>query len=133
MTTTIIREFAEKFRTTYKDSTGNDLPYSESSVALLDEVVDRVFPLLDPAVVPQIAEYMGAFLGELMVETLGMTWTVRKEDGQWVVSTKTRDGDDVTSNPWNKVAKRIQNGSEDNLAYYYAMVRKIIHEGMPRR
>lgn len=79
----------------------------------------------------RIVQYMGAFLGEAMVKCFGMHWAQRESDGQWIVTIKNSNGDDITSNPWNKVFKRIDLGAEENISYYFAMVKKAIAGEIP--
>lgn len=131
MSIDLIHQTAEQFRDTVKQSTGIDIQYDEAGVALLEEMIAKTIGAQATANTERIAQYMGAFLGEAMVKSLGMYWTQRESDGQWIVTIKNSAGADITSNPWNKVFKRIDLGAEENIAYYFAMVRKAIAGEIP--
>lgn len=126
MSIPLIQESAEIFRAMVKESTGIVLEYREASIGILDEIIEKSVIGQPPEYIERIAQYLGAFLGEVMVAELGMTWVERKEDRQWVVSAVAKNGNEVMSNPWNKIYKRIDLGAEENLGYYFAMVRKTI-------
>ena len=131
MSIDLIHQTAEQFRETVKQSTGIDIQYDEAGVALLEEMIAKTLGVQPGGNNDRIAQYMGAFLGEAMVKSFGMYWTQRENDGQWVVTIKNSAGDDITSNPWNKVFKRIDLGAEENISYYFAMVRKAIAGEIP--
>lgn len=121
-----IRSYAEQFRDTVKQSTGIDIQYDSAGVTLLEEMIAKTIGVQPGANNDRIVQYMGAFLGEALAKSFGMHWVQRESDGQWVVTVKNAEGNDIASNPWNKVFKRIDLGAEENIAYYFAMVGKAI-------
>jgi hypothetical protein len=89
------------------------------SIAALDEYLERtVNSSTTDAAKEKFMNLIGSFLGECIVAKYGAKWVITK-DGRAhleLSAAKTLHFLD----PFGKVAKRIENGSEDNLAFYFA-------------
>jgi hypothetical protein len=89
------------------------------SVAALDNYIERtVNATTTDATKQKLMNLIGSFLGECIVAKYGAEWTITKEGGPRL--TLSAAGTLHFLDPFGKVAKRIQNGSEDNLAFYFA-------------
>lgn len=123
-----IRMLAEMYRDTIRGATGIGPEYDEPSVMMLDEIIAKSFPGGCPEgdALDRMINLFGAYFGEALVASLGMHWMERPEDGQWVVAATTPTGDDVTTNPFNKIHKRFVNGEEDSISYFYQMLKKML-------
>jgi hypothetical protein len=99
-----------------------ELDYSEQSIRMLEEMIDRQFadwrPWRSGKVAKKnvpIASLVGAYLGEVMIRHVGGHWgwmpdfdvaAVQLPSGTW-------------TSPPAKAQKRFQNGREDDLVFYY--------------
>ena len=99
-----------------------ELDYSEQSVGMLEEMIERQFedwrPWRNGKVAKKnlpIASLVGAYLGQVMIRHLGGHWgwmpdfdvaAVQLPSGTW-------------TSPPAKAQKRFLNGKEDDLAFYY--------------
>lgn len=101
---------------------GYELDYSDQSIRLLDDVIERLW--VDPAAkygepsqehVHTAGPAVGAYVGEVLVRALNGTWQRRSEDG--VVGVRGPNGE--WAFPLQKGAKRLLNGRDDDLTFYY--------------
>ncbi len=99
-----------------------ELDYSEQSIRMLEEMIDRQFadwrPWRSGKVAKKnlpIASLVGAYLGEVMIRHVGGHWgwmpdfdvaAVQLPSGTW-------------TSPPAKAQKRFLNGKEDDLVFYY--------------
>ena len=91
------------------------------SIAALDQYLERtVNASTTDATKQRLMNLIGSFLGECIVAKYGAKWVIAK-DGKphlQLQPAKTLHFLD----PFGKVAKRIENGSEDNLSAYFAQL-----------
>lgn len=73
--------------------------------------------------------WVGSFLGETLIKTLGGLWQWSPRQNRWVVILKSKEGDPVEANVFRKVENRMKNGQEDSLVYFYDMIKKIVEVG----
>ncbi len=114
---------------TAKRISGLDFDYSEESVALLDPMIEQNWGITPPVQLESIVQIIGAYLGEAIVRNLHGQWA--GGDGRWVVELTIPDGSKVQANVFYKTHKRLTNGMEDSLGYYYHMMKQIQEQGMP--
>jgi hypothetical protein len=108
-----------------KDVSGVDLDFSPESIATVDEIVEQLRQ--DGVTEEQVGETLfgfGCYLGEVLVRRNGAVWRasddtpMRDAAGfQMVVDL----GSDRFCNPIGKVFKRLANGQEDSLPYFYQL------------
>lgn len=106
-----------------------DFDYSEASANTLDEMITRGWNGVVPTMLEQMVQGIGAYLGEVLVRSLGGVW--KEEQGRWVVRITLSDGSYGDANVFAKVEKRFVNGMEDSLSYYVASLKKMQQEGVP--
>jgi hypothetical protein len=89
------------------------------SIGVLEDYIGRnVNSSTTDSTKEQLMNLIGSFLGECIVAKYGAQWSFEKEGGARLVL---RAGGSVHFlDPFGKVAKRIQNGPEDNIAFYFA-------------
>jgi len=97
---------------------GVKLAFDKDSVLKLDELIKQAWPDKPPQQIDQVIILFGSYLGEAIRLTLGGEWAER--EGQWFI--KFGDAD---INVFNKVHKRLLNGEEDSLGYFYQMLKKM--------
>ena len=106
-----------------RDKLGIELDYSIESLETLDRLLNDLHASgrksrdLGGAVI-----LFGCYLGEVLIRKLGGKW-VRAEDAGYTAATGFPIvlwlSEDLSCNPLGKVAKRIDNGSEDNLPFFF--------------
>lgn len=137
---------AEQVFQAVRESYAVELDYSKASLDKLESLIDTIirdkklhipFSVPLPAPIP-LSFYLGEYLGAVLVKNLGGVW-VRKfglrieeyEDGTWrklsgwsvKVPGKMKEGT-VFANPIGKARKRVTNGAEDSLSFFYEGVEK---------
>ncbi len=89
------------------------------SVAALDQYLERtVNSSTTDATKENLMNLIGSFLGECIVAKYGAEWSIA--EGGKPRLTLQHAGTVHILDPFGKVAKRIMNGSEDNIAIYFA-------------
>lgn len=68
----------------------------------------------------------GSVLGEAFRVVFGGQWKFSEGQNRWVIVTKTKDGSRAEINVFNKLQKRIENGMEDSITYYFQMLQKTL-------
>ena len=124
-------EFAGVFVNLANQMSGVDLDYSEASVRLVDDIIDGWHQEGQTSQTMQGTVLMaGAYLGEVMVRNRGATWIAGDSDE---LPENTPDEmrfpmmiklGETFAVPTAKVAKRLENGDEDDLGYYYQVLIK---------
>jgi hypothetical protein len=104
------------------------LDFSEESVKVVEAILSQLHTELPrekrkplPEVIDQVCNVYGAYIGEVMRRTMG---------GEWVLDDKMSPGNKIISLrlgntqtcPSAKVYKRIMNGSEDDVWFYYRVL-----------
>lgn len=116
--------FAASIVETARRVSGVDLDYSEESLARLETIIDsfRNDGVKTDAIVDTLF-CMGCYVGEVFV---------RQGSGMWKRTEETRmkgfasapmviqTGPESCCNPIDKVFKRMENGEEDSLPYFYS-------------
>ena len=111
-----------------KEITGADLDYSVASLAAVDEILEGF--RRDKLRSDQIAETLfsfGCYVGEVFVRQMGAAWrsaTDTKMAGMSGFPLVIQTGPDSFCNPIGKVFKRVDNGIEDSLPYFYQVFAK---------
>jgi hypothetical protein len=111
---------------------GADLDYSISSLGVVDSILEEF--RRDGVRGEQIAETLfafGCYVGEVFVRNDGASWykiedTPLRDIGGYFLVLKI--GPDSFVNPIGKVFKRVRNGIEDSLPYFYEVFAAKAHE-----
>jgi hypothetical protein len=106
------QQFAQIHIATAKQSFDINLKYDEESILKLDGLIDSAWLDKLPTELDSIILLFGSFLGEAIRHTLGGVW-VEAEQG-WGL----RVGE-ATIMVFTKIKKRLLNGAEDSISYYY--------------
>jgi hypothetical protein len=107
---------AEKFG---KQSGIEPFTNTPESVAYLDAFLDRQAAIVKASEdsVNRFVSLLGAYLGECILATYGGRW---QESDQGLSIVIQAGGKVHLLQPFHKVYKRIANGSEDSLAFYFS-------------
>ncbi len=112
------------------------LDYSVASIEQLEHLLDSIYRTLhsvvarflrgkrDPDEVARMAMVWGAYLGEVMRRHHGGEWIVAPVFGPDDDPVLTLKIGDTSLFPPAKVHKRLTNGAEDNVWYYYQVLEK---------
>lgn len=97
---------------------GSDFGYDAQSVAWLDGYIERqrVRADITPQTIDGLVNVFGSYLGECIIACYGGYW--EEENGQWRVSFDR----DNAANPFAKVRKQFQNGSEDSIKSFFEVI-----------
>jgi hypothetical protein len=115
--------FAEDIVVTAQKISGVTLDYSVKSLAAVDRIIGGFHD--DGVTVEQIAATVfgfGCYVGEVFVRNAGAKWraaTQEEIDNIYGVPLIVMLNQDTTANPIGKVIKRLENGDEDNIPYFY--------------
>ena len=124
---------AQRFVDFAQSIEGITLDYSENSIEQVDEIIEGMrksgLSVKDVYLNLLIA---GCYIGEIFI---------RKHTAKWVKAKETSYGDSASgapivieyainsyTSPIDKVIKRLENGQEDYLPYYYQVFCKLIEE-----
>ena len=123
-----------------------DLDYSKASLDKLEGLIDTIMreKRLDipfPVNVPiPLSLYIGSYLGTLLVQELGGSWVrkfgmsdVENADGTWskgsewaVKLSGSPASGPLFANPMGKARKRVKNGAEDSLSFFYEGIQAVM-------
>ena len=106
------RQYAQIHIDTTKQSFDVDLDFDEKSILELDNLIQKAWPDQPPIQIDNVILLFGSFLGEAIIKTLGGEW-VNTEQG-WGIKIG-----DATLMVFTKIKKRLLNGMEDSISYYY--------------
>ncbi|TDC32979.1 hypothetical protein E1211_19895 [Micromonospora sp. 15K316] len=103
---------------------GVQLDYTPDSLALVDSILDDF--RADGLTGEQLAETLfgfGCYVGEVLTRHAGGRWRATAEDEQAVVGWPMliELGERRWCNPIGKAFKRLENGPEDSLRYFYTV------------
>ena len=130
----IAPELAKRFVDFTKSIEGIDLDYSVQSLELVDGILEGMretgLNVKEQHLTLIIA---GCYIGEIIIRLHNLRW-VRSEItpySKWsgMVPIVIEYGQDKYTSPINKVIKRLENGKEDHLPFYYQALCKQIEEG----
>lgn len=104
--------------------------YNADSVAYLDGFIDRQGESFraNPQAASRLVSMLGSFVGEATIATYGGQW---QDSGDRVCIALTNDKGTHFIFPFDKVAKRLSNGPEDSLAYFFAAIPQAISDMPP--
>ena len=114
---------------------GDHLDYSPESLKAVDRILLK---LHDEGTAPQSIQKtviaFGCYVGEVMVRNLGYKWDMPSEKERSVGFSMigVRDKKGGFSNPIGKVYKRVQNGQEDSVVFFYEVFSKSIADSAER-
>jgi hypothetical protein len=102
-----------------KHSAIEPFAYTAASVRYLDEFLGRQEAVVKASEdsVNKFVSLLGAYLGECIIAAHGGEWQESPEGLAVLIRTKTKMH---LLKPFHKVYKRIVNGDEDNLEFYFA-------------
>jgi len=106
------QQYAQIHIDTARQSFSVDLKYDEESILKLDDMIQSAWPEKPPVQIDNVILLFGSFLGEAIRHTLGGEW-VKKEQG-WGIKIG-----DATLMVFTKIKKRLLNGMENSISYYY--------------
>ena len=115
--------FADDIVKSTKRVNSSGLDYSVSSLKTVDDIIGGFHA--DGVTTEEIAATVfgfGCYVGEVFVRNVGAKWrltTQEEEDTIYGVPLILTLNKDTTANPIGKVIKRLENGDEDNLPYFY--------------
>jgi hypothetical protein len=96
-----------------KKSFNEDLSFDEESIFKLDKLIQTAWPDKPPVEMQNVIMLFGSFLGEAMRDIYGGQW-VETEQG-WGM----KINEEVTILPFTKIKKRLINGEDDSISYFY--------------
>jgi len=114
------QQYADLHIDTTKKTLGVVLDYNEESILALDDIISQGWPNPVPLVADPILVLFGSFLGEAMRRVFGGEW-VETQQG-WGL----KINDTVTVFPFVKIRKRLTNGMQDSITYYYQSVKEVV-------
>lgn len=113
-----IKEIAESFAKSFNEHFGITLDFSPNSLKLLDQTIDHYF---DPkTILPTTILDIGFYIGEVIRRNLGGTWEM--ENNNPVTAKIIFESGRMEVYPIGKAKKRVDNGKEDSLSFYYERV-----------
>ena len=114
-------DFARNIAETHREASGEDLDFSIDSLTLVDALLEdwRDEGIVSADVAETLFSF-GCYVGEVIRLEAGGKWvtpseTPRPDVFQWPLVLSTMGG---WWNPIGKVFKRLDNGSEDSLAFF---------------
>jgi hypothetical protein len=98
---------------------GFDFGYDARSVAWLDGYIERqrIREDMTPELMDSLTNILGSYLGECVIACYGGNWQI-EPDGQLRVSFN----EDNAVYPLAKVQKQFQNGAEDSIKSFFAVI-----------
>ena len=113
------KHYAQIHIDTTLKSFGVQLDYDEKSIMELDNLIKQAWPDQPPVQIDNIIVLFGSFLGEAIIHVLGGKWENTAQG--WGI----RVGD-VSVMVFTKVKKRLLNGDEDSISYYYQSLKSML-------
>ncbi|PIU98370.1 hypothetical protein COS61_01745 [Candidatus Wolfebacteria bacterium CG03_land_8_20_14_0_80_40_12] len=113
------RQYAQIHIDITKKSFGIDLGFDEKSILKLDDLIQEAWPDQPPTQIDNVILLFGSFLGEAIKQTLGGEW-VQTEQG-WGIKIG-----DATLMVFTKIKKRLLNGIEGSISYYYQITKGML-------
>jgi hypothetical protein len=112
-------QYAQIHIDTTKQAFGIELNFDEKSILELDHLIQEAWPEEPPVQIDNVIVLFGSFLGEAIKQTLGGEW-VQTEQG-WGIKIG-----DANLMVFTKVKKRLLNGMEDSISYYYQAMKGML-------
>ncbi|MBL7738301.1 MAG: hypothetical protein JNK14_03725 [Chitinophagaceae bacterium] len=119
----------------YAEQLKKELDYSEKSIQLVEEICTLLYNAIprnffqkiirktpSEETVIHMSKMLGGYIGEVMIKHYGGCWDIEDFMNQGnTVLVKTGE---LKTFPVSKVYKRLKNGPEDNVYYYYQVMTK---------
>lgn len=119
----------------YAKQFNKTLDFSETSIQSLEDVCTLLYNEIprgffakifnkspsEEAII-QMSKMLGAYIGEVMIKHYGGNWTIENFMNQG--NTLVVNLEELKTFPVAKVYKRLKNGPEDNVHYYYFVMTK---------
>jgi hypothetical protein len=124
--------FAADIVASAKNIDGVTLDYSVKSLEEVDRIIGRFHE--QGKTVEEIAETvfgLGCYVGEVFVKNVGGSWlaaTQEEIENVYGVPLIVQLKNQVTANPIGKIIKRLENGDEDNIPYFYRGITRAANE-----
>jgi hypothetical protein len=119
-----IPDIADQHVETVRNIFGEELDYSEESIAQLDKIIQKGWPDRPPAMLEPTVVTFGAYLGETIRRNIGGEWGFAESEGYYLDGV----GEKAKIFPFAKVTKRFKNGEEDSLEFYYKAIKHTLEE-----
>ena len=130
-------ELAQQFVDFTQSIEGIQLDYSVSSLERVDEIIEKMRREgLKVGDADRVLFIAGCYVGEVIVRHQPGKWVSAEESSVYANAGPTiilKFGSEQYTSPIGKVIKRLQNGEEDYLPFYYQMLAKLIKDGPPHR
>ncbi|RMD67378.1 hypothetical protein D6833_00265 [Candidatus Parcubacteria bacterium] len=112
----VFKESADETVKRVQETFGVALPFSEEGVVRLENLIAHLQGM--PGDIDLFVHDFGCYLGEVIVRTLNGKWIIRDN---LIHSSVLVDKESCQSEyfPFHKVYKRITNGREESLVYFY--------------
>ncbi len=125
------RAYAEEHVRVVRQLTGVELDYSPASLAVCDRLVDGGWGGQLPRQLEAVVNLFGAYLGEVIVHTLGGHWEVDDRFGVCVVGLR---GTGACAMPLVRAARRFLEGPSASFEdYYRELVAALELVGAPKK
>ncbi|MBD3676519.1 MAG: hypothetical protein HUJ26_23660 [Planctomycetaceae bacterium] len=115
--------FAADIAEVAEQNTGVPLDYSVESLEIVDEIIGGFHEQgVELERVEATIFGFGCYVGEVFVKNVNASWRMCTEDefeNMFGVPMILEMGEENLVNPIGKVIKRLENGEEDNLPYFY--------------
>lgn len=105
---------------------GADLRYDRASVVWVADYIERNRAGFSEQEANQVANTLGAFLGECLRETYGGRWTYLDDQGEWAIDLGPGLG---TALPALKVYKHLRNGPADSIVSFFDVMGALVDKG----
>ncbi|PIR97987.1 MAG: hypothetical protein COT89_01920 [Candidatus Colwellbacteria bacterium CG10_big_fil_rev_8_21_14_0_10_42_22] len=115
------RHFAQVHIDTTRDIFGVELDFDEKSILELDNLIQKGWPDEPPIQIDNVILLIGSFLGEAIIKTLNGEWEETQQG--WGIRVK-----NATLMVFSKVKKRLLNGMEDSISFYYTSTKKMLED-----
>lgn len=115
-----LRKIAEETALDAARNLGIRLDFTPGSLKTLDDAVDKFFEPGGPVIAPTVMTF-GAYLGEVVVRNLGGRW---RPSESWEDAAVVEIGKVAEVYPMRRMAKRMQEGRENSVEFWYETIAK---------
>ncbi len=102
---------------------GRTLNYHESDFEVLDEIITEAWAENPPTLIDPLVISVGSYVGECIRRNVGGEWAYTQE---YSYHLKDVGNSDTKIFPFSKVRKRLTEGEDDSLAFYYAALKHVL-------
>jgi len=124
--------FVEKAQELFRilnNSIFKDKNKAEEFIKSFDIIVDTLIAQMKESGTVYTKETIllfGSSLGEAFCIVFNGNWKYSEKQQRWIISCNTKDGDPAELNVFHKLEKRIENGMEDSISYYFDVNKKLL-------